>query len=210
MWRQNEEGSFDTIVYLRIMLAVWLVLVLLCLSYAYIPVIQKGSSLKRLSPTRTDLRFLSVRKNVQLLQSTPSSNGDEITEKYGLEAGMVNAMSNQNSENQKVKPKDLFAKYGIAYLVTSITLAIISYALCYVLISNGVDVAAVLERVGIKSTSVASNAGTVAIAYAMHKAASPIRFPPTVALTPVVARWIGRRGAGKEEKASQGNADAAK
>jgi hypothetical protein len=68
----------------------------------------------------------------------------------------------------------------------------------------------VLERVGIKSTSVASNAGTVAIAYAMHKAASPIRFPPTVALTPVVARWIGRRGAGKEEKASQGQTDGAK
>ena len=33
---------------------------------------------------------------------------------------------------------------------------------------------------------------TVAIAYAAHKAASPIRFPPTVALTPVVAKLIGK------------------
>lgn len=192
------------------MLSIWLVLALLCLSYAYIPITQRGSVVKRISLIRNDLRTLSVRANKQLLQSTPSSNGDEITEKYGLEAGMVNAMANQDGNNQKVKPKDLFAKYGIAYLVTSITLAIISYALCYVLISNGVDVAAVLERVGIKSTSVASNAGTVAIAYAMHKAASPIRFPPTVALTPVVARWIGRRGAGKEEKTNQGQTDGAK
>jgi hypothetical protein len=102
-------------------------------------------------------------------------------------------MSNGDNNEQKVKPKDLLAKYGIAYLATSITLAIISYATCYVLVSNGVDVGAVLERVGIRSTAVASNAGTVAIAYAMHKAASPIRFPPTVALTPIVARWIGRK-----------------
>lgn len=34
--------------------------------------------------------------------------------------------------------------------------------------------------------------GTVAIAYTAHKGLSPIRFPPTVALTPIVARWMGR------------------
>lgn len=34
--------------------------------------------------------------------------------------------------------------------------------------------------------------GKLALAYAAHKAASPIRFPPTVALTPVVAGWIGK------------------
>lgn len=34
--------------------------------------------------------------------------------------------------------------------------------------------------------------GTVAIAYAAHKALSPVRFPPTVALTPVVAKLLGK------------------
>lgn len=37
--------------------------------------------------------------------------------------------------------------------------------------------------------------GTFAIAYAAHKALSPVRFPPTVALTPLVARWLGREPA---------------
>lgn len=37
--------------------------------------------------------------------------------------------------------------------------------------------------------------GTFAIAYAAHKALSPVRFPPTVALTPVVARWLGKEPA---------------
>ena len=36
----------------------------------------------------------------------------------------------------------------------------------------------------------AETAGTVGLAYAIHKAASPIRFPPTVALTPVVAKRL--------------------
>ena len=43
-------------------------------------------------------------------------------------------------------------------------------------------------------------AGTVGLAYAIHKAASPIRFPPTVALTPVVAKtFFGKDGDGDAE-----------
>lgn len=43
--------------------------------------------------------------------------------------------------------KELLAKYGGAYLATSITLSIISFSLCYVLISAGVDVQALLQKV---------------------------------------------------------------
>lgn len=133
--------------------------------------------------------------------SNVATGKDDATEdtvkKYGLEAGMLKAATEKDS---KVKPKDLFAKYGIAYLMTSITLALISYGLCYVLIANGVDVPKLLEKIGIESTQMAASTGTAALAYAVHKAASPIRFPPTVALTPVVARWLGNRNAKKNEE----------
>merc|ERR1711963_614449 len=33
----------------------------------------------------------------------------------------------------------------------------------------------------------------------LHKVASPIRFPPTLALTPAVARWMGRARADDHE-----------
>ena len=82
---------------------------------------------------------------------------------------------------------------GSAYLVTSITFAVISYAICYILVSTGVDVGALLAKIGIQSSAAASSAGTAGIAYAIHKAASPIRFPPTVALTPIVANWLGKK-----------------
>lgn len=43
--------------------------------------------------------------------------------------------------------KELLAKYGGAYLATSITLSLISFAVCYALISAGVDVQALLQKV---------------------------------------------------------------
>jgi len=47
--------------------------------------------------------------------------------------------------------------------------------------------------------------GTFAIAYAAHKALSPVRFPPTVALTPVVAKWLGKEPAPAAEQAGSGS-----
>lgn len=46
---------------------------------------------------------------------------------------------------------------------------------------------------GISTNEAGEKVGTFALAYAAHKAASPIRFPPTVALTPIVASWIGKK-----------------
>lgn len=60
--------------------------------------------------------------------------------------------------------------------------------------------AALLQRVGLNVSDTSERVGTVAIAYAAHKALSPVRFPPTVALTPVVARWLGRKDRGAEGK----------
>ncbi|CAJ1955107.1 unnamed protein product [Cylindrotheca closterium] len=113
---------------------------------------------------------------------------EETTEKYGLEVGLAQSLKEKDGESAK----SLLKKYGIAYLATSIPLALVSFTICYFLVDNGVDVAALLSKVGIESSGAADKAGTFAIAYAAHKAASPIRFPPTVILTPVVAKLIGK------------------
>ncbi|KAL6566993.1 hypothetical protein OROMI_015397 [Orobanche minor] len=128
---------------------------------------------------------------------TPSS-AEEITKKYGLEAGLWKIFSSRetNKETTKLKgdqAKELLAKYGGAYLATSLALSLISFGLSYALISAGVDVPALLQKVGISTNETGGKVGTFALAYAIHKAASPIRFPPTVALTPVVASWIGKK-----------------
>lgn len=151
--------------------------------------------LQRLAPRPTKLRDSST-----LLFSTKSppeapteKTAEETTEKYGLEAGLFESMKKDDGGESA---KSLLKKYGVAYLATSIPLALVSFAICFVLVDNGVDVQGLLMKIGIggdaANSDAAEKAGTVAIAYAAHKAASPIRFPPTVLLTPVVAKLIGK------------------
>eukprot|EP00898_Chlorokybus_atmophyticus_P002567 jgi/Chlat1/3310/Chrsp22S03469 len=118
---------------------------------------------------------------------------EAVTRKWGLEAGLWKALrSGEGGDKSMTSAKDLLARYGSAYLATSITLSAVSFGLCYTLVRAGVDVGSLLERVpGVGAINQqGEQLGAIAIAYAAHKAASPIRFPPTVALTPLVARWF--------------------
>lgn len=124
-------------------------------------------------------------------------NLEETTTKFGLEAGLLESLKQKDGG---ASAKSLLKRYGIAYLATSIPLALISFAICYALVENGVDVGGLLSNVGIDVNQSTETAGTFAIAYAAHKAASPIRFPPTVLLTPVVAKLIGKEPEEENEK----------
>lgn len=147
----------------------------------------------------------SGRHAVRILAS-PRASADKppdlekVTEKYGLEAGLFSAIKNSGKGadaeegGSMAKAKELLKRYGGAYLLTSTSLAIVSFTLCYTAIENGVDVASLLQKLNIEVSSTSETVGTFGIAYAVHKAASPIRFPPTVALTPIVARSLfGRK-----------------
>ncbi|XP_076890528.1 uncharacterized protein LOC143541647 [Bidens hawaiensis] len=147
---------------------------------------------------RNHLGVKAIKEETKQTQTT--SSPDEITKKYGLEVGLWKIFSskeeggdNNGKKSKGDQAKELLTKYGGAYLATSITLSLISFSLCYALITAGVDVQALLQKVGISANETGEKVGTFALAYAAHKAASPIRFPPTVALTPIVASWIGKK-----------------
>jgi hypothetical protein len=125
-------------------------------------------------------RFLSVRSPAYHFHTSPFEKCLSLSSSDSF--GPVHKEKNQ--------PKDLFVKYGTAYLLTSVFLSILSYMMCYSLVSKGVNVGSLLKRLGLKVSEVSTSAGTATIAYVMHKAASPIRFPPTVALTPIVAQLL--------------------
>ena len=148
------------------------------------------SSPIRLASSYSTTRSSSILRASELKEKpVVKDDVEETVEKYGLEAGLFQSMK---KEDGGASAKDLLKKYGIAYLATSIPLAIVSFTICYLLVDNGVDVSALLGKVGIEVSGTSETVGTAAIAYAAHKAASPIRFPPTVLLTPVVAKLIGK------------------
>ncbi|KAJ8641570.1 hypothetical protein MRB53_018264 [Persea americana] len=148
---------------------------------------------------KTHFRGFRCRALQETKDPKTDPSAEEITQKFGLEAGLWKIFSSEEGkEETKEKSKtdqakELLAKYGGAYLATSISLSLISFSLCYALVSLGIDVQALLQKVGISTNEAGEKVGTFALAYAAHKAASPIRFPPTVALTPIVASWIGKK-----------------
>lgn len=126
---------------------------------------------------------------------------DEVTKKWGLEAGLWKVFksdASKSGEDGEVgvsrmdMAKKLLKRYGSAYLLTSISLSLVSITVFYFLVAGGVDVAGLLEKVGITVNATSEQFGTFALAYAAHKGSSPIRFGPTVALTPLVAKWLGK------------------
>lgn len=56
-------------------------------------------------------------------------------------------MEGKGKKSRGDQAKELLAKYGGAYLATSITLSLISFALCYALVAAGIDVQALLQKV---------------------------------------------------------------
>ena len=95
--------------------------------------------------------------------------------------------------------KELFTLYGPVYLGTSLVFAAISFVLFYALVSAGVDIRQFIDGLGnlLAKTPIGRPAaldqippqvGNAALAYIAHKAASPLRFPITVAAVPLVAR----------------------
>ena len=161
-------------------------------------------------PLASASRPLRVGGRARPLSMVEKLSPDETVEKYGLEAGLFKALKDGGKgdadgagEKAGTTAKDLLKQYGSAYLITSISLSLVSFGICYVAVSNGVDMAALLGKVGIETSSSAETTGTVAVAYAIHKAASPIRFPPTVALTPAVAKFLGK-GGGEAGEAEEG------
>lgn len=161
---------------------------LLLVFIALVAVVQAWQTPVSRSRPVTALKVFGTKDKQETSSAPPAENDvEETTEKFGLEAGLFQSFKAGDGESAK----SLLKKYGIAYLATSIPLALLSFVICYALVDQGVDVAGLLAKVGIENGAT-EKAGTFAIAYAAHKAASPIRFPPTVLLTPLVAKAIGK------------------
>mmetsp|Transcript_13458 Transcript_13458/g.17548 ORF Transcript_13458/g.17548 Transcript_13458/m.17548 type:complete len:195 (+) Transcript_13458:148-732(+) len=156
-----------------------------------VALLQRASSVSTRTSTPLAAFGTRERTNSENKQVTTNSTAtvEEDTENFGLEVGLFKSLQKEDGGESA---KSLLKKYGIAYLATSIPLAIVSFTICYLLVDNGVDVSSLLSKVGIQSGDATEKVGTFAIAYGCHKAASPIRFPPTVILTPIVAKLIGK------------------
>ena len=76
--------------------------------------------------------------------ASKANDPEETTKKWGLEAGLWSIFASKDAAGVEkpgkgAQAKQLLAQYGSAYLITSISFAIVSFAACYALVSSGAD-----------------------------------------------------------------------
>uniref|UniRef100_A0A182NES9 RTR1-type domain-containing protein n=1 Tax=Anopheles dirus TaxID=7168 RepID=A0A182NES9_9DIPT len=122
----------------------------------------------------------------------------------GADAGVQNSKGNTEgaSEEVPVSRKDRLKKaikeYGSTVLVFHVSISLASLGTCYLLVSSGIDMVSLLDRMGWGDSALAgkagAGAGTFVIAYAIHKVFAPVRISITLGATPLIVRYLRRKG----------------
>ena len=97
----------------------------------------------------------------------------------------------------KKKIQDLIALYGKLAFIIYLSIFFLVFVTFYLMLQAGVDLESLSwfqGRLG--------QAGTVVIAWVATKLTQPIRIAVTVAITPIVAHWFGKKERKDEKKIS--------
>ncbi|NWI93529.1 F210B protein, partial [Pitta sordida] len=107
-----------------------------------------------------------------------------------------------SGENKKLNKsqqlKQVFKEYGAVGVSFHVGISLVSLGIFYLVVSSGVDMSAVLLRLGFSDSSlqsgVAAGTSTFVVAYAVHKLFAPVRISITVVSVPFLVRYCRRMG----------------
>lgn len=88
-------------------------------------------------------------------------------------------------------------EYGSTVIIFHVGISLISLGGFYLLVSSGLDVAALMDKLGVSaeaSGKVMQGASTFVIAYAVHKIFAPVRISITLFSTPFIVKYLRFKG----------------
>ncbi|KAL0978915.1 hypothetical protein UPYG_G00177750 [Umbra pygmaea] len=110
----------------------------------------------------------------------------------------------QPPEPEKSKPsrteqlKKVFKEYGAVGVSFHICISLMSLGMFYLAVSSGIDMAAVLYKIGFSEALVqsklAAGTSTFVLAYAVHKLFAPLRISITLVSVPLLVRYLRKTG----------------
>ncbi|XP_062699810.1 protein FAM210B, mitochondrial, partial [Aedes albopictus] len=144
-----------------------------------------------------NIRHFSL-NHTALAKEIPKNATKQSTEEQA--SGTTAESSPASSEpplTRKEQLKKAVKEYGSTVIVFHVGISLVSLGACYLLVSSGIDMVALLERFGWGDSALASKAGTGAstfvIAYAIHKVFAPVRISITLGATPFIVRVMRKR-----------------
>ncbi|XP_045384821.1 protein FAM210B, mitochondrial isoform X1 [Lemur catta] len=117
----------------------------------------------------------------------------------GTETMGSSVSSTEEKKQSKTQQlKKVFQEYGAVAVSVHIGISLISLSIFYMVVSSGVDMSAVLLKLGFKESlvpsKVAAGTSTFVVAYAIHKLFAPVRISITLVSVPLIVRYFRKVG----------------
>ncbi|KAM6927245.1 protein FAM210B, mitochondrial [Xenentodon cancila] len=94
--------------------------------------------------------------------------------------------------------KKVFKEYGAVGVSFHIAISLMSLGMFYLLISSGIDMGAMLCKLGfseaVVQSKMAAGTSTFVLAYAIHKLFAPVRISITLVSVPLIVRYLRKTG----------------
>ncbi|XP_057638010.1 protein FAM210B, mitochondrial [Chionomys nivalis] len=108
------------------------------------------------------------------------------------------AKSTEGKLSKSQQLKKVFQEYGAVGVSLHIGISLVSLGIFYTVVSSGIDMSAILLKLGFKESLVqskmAAGTSTFVVAYAIHKLFAPVRISITLFSVPFVVRYFRRVG----------------
>jgi hypothetical protein len=137
---------------------------------------------------RSNYVFQGTSKFVRLCSS--SSQGSSPVDNAG---GKIVVLSKAEQLKRAV------AQYGPTVVVFHVTMTASSFTFFYLMVSSGVDVVSLVEKIPMigdhmSKSSITAGASTFVMAYAVHMVFAPVRLSITLGSVPFIVRFLRSRG----------------
>ncbi|XP_060526048.1 protein FAM210B, mitochondrial-like [Cylas formicarius] len=157
---------------------------------------------KLLSQTSQQIRYrIAIEKSLLVNKSSLCCKHTDASSKSST-VGTGVTMDSQSGvkqteelrETRAQKLKKAVAEYGTTVIIFHVTISLVSLGTCYLIVSAGLDVGHILDTLGLSkwapSDNLTLNAGTFAVAYAVHKIFAPVRISVTLGSVPFIVRYL--------------------
>nr|XP_034978938.1 protein FAM210B, mitochondrial [Zootoca vivipara] len=108
------------------------------------------------------------------------------------------SQENGKKPNKSQQLKKVFKEYGAVGVVFHVGISLMSLGMFYLAVSSGVDMTAILFKLGFDDTLVqsklAAGTSTFVLAYAIHKLFAPVRISITLVSVPLLVRYFRKIG----------------
>lgn len=143
-----------------------------------------------LLPPRLDARLLRTARGDCRGRQDPS----QATETTGSSV----SCTEEKKQSKSQQLKKIFQEYGTVGVSLHIGISLISLGIFYMVVSSGVDMSAVLLKLGFEESLVqskmAAGTSTFVVAYAIHKLFAPVRISMTLVSVPLIVRYFRKVG----------------